>query len=363
MLRRSIVTSRLYTTKTIPGKTFGEFKNENNYSLNDSNNSNLKDTNATVLSKIKENNMYKNFFQDFEKLKKDAVDYSTKITSFEEQKSFKQVFDYLSKESNKIGMVKSLESFVNIQSPIQKNNQNNSNLVKKSFFSIESTPINLQKQYKLKSDSNKKLMNALLPTLDFINSNFKTSDQLFNFVHNNIFDVFLNNLNKNSLKNKRPIKKFSPKIKYSIDEIKTQSLNSPENPIIDIQTLPILLKFCLNSLTYDFNSISDSLLLIDYIKHHQSIELYGYGLNIDCYNSILIQIWTKTENLSLISSLIEELKINAIKPDLYTFKILSKIYLHCMRVKNSIKSEPYIIWNDSSNIYKIRDYLNDFRFL
>ena len=347
------------------GKTFGEFQAESLSGDND----------GSLITKIKENNVYKNFFQSFEKMKKDSEN-KARITSFEEQKSFKQVFDYLSKESNKIGVVKSLETFVNFQSPLQQQHQHQQqqqqgaedpNLSNKlSFFSTASGPINLETQYKNKADTKKKFIEALSPTLKYINTDIQKSSQMFDFVKNNIIQAFLQNLDAKSNKKRNGSTKPSRngnKMRYSIEEIKQQSTNTPHHPVVDIQTLPILLKFCLNSLTFDFNSISTSLLLIDYIKNHESIELYGFGLNIDCYNAILIQVWSKTENLNMIGGLIDELKINAIQPDLYTFKILAKIYLHCMRVKDGLGSEPYIIWNESSNVHKIRDYLQDFRLL
>ncbi|KAG0682101.1 hypothetical protein C6P40_002894 [Pichia californica] len=353
---------RTYSTTKL-GKTFGEFQKE---TLNSKNSTNL--NNESLITKIKENNVYKNFFENFEKLKKDS-EKKNRITSFEEQKSFKQVFDYLSKESNKIGIVKSLETFVNFQSPLQqqqqqnnKNSSNDENKNKFSFFKSTSNPINLEIQYKNKTELNKNLLEALLPTLNFINKNINSTNQMQDFVKENIINSFLKNLNNKSNNNKN-FKNQKINLKYSINDIKLTSLKNPEFPIVDIQTLPLLIKFCLNSLTFDFNSISNSLSLIEFIKNHESIELYGFGLNIDCYNAILIQIWSKTENLNIIGNLVDELKINAIQPDLYTFKILSKIYLQCMRVKDTVKSEPYIIWNSSSNIHKIRDYLQDFRFL
>lgn len=380
MLSRSVKSKAYYSTIKL-GKTFGEFQNET-ANLNLPNNSN----DESLITKIKENNVYKNYFQNFEKLKKNSEN-QNRITSFEEQKSFKQVFDYLSKESNKIGIVKSLETFVNFQSPLQQkrndllsnskfppstnaSSSSSSSLPKNglSFFAKPSGPINLEIQYKTKSDSNKILLEALSPTLVYINKEINSTKEMYDFVKKNIISTFLKNLKSNSKKgpnNNNNNLKFvnQNKLKFPIDEIKSNSLLYPSSPIVDIQTLPLLLKFCLNSLAFDFNSISTSLLLIDYIKKHQSIELYGYGLNIDCYNNILIQIWSKTENLNLIGNLIDELKINAIQPDLFTFKILSKIYLHCMRVKDTVKSEPYIIWNESQNVHKIRDYLQDFRFL
>lgn len=364
MLRK--IVARSYSTTKL-GKTFGEFQTE---ALNSS------DKNESLITKIKENNVYKNFFQNFEKLKKDSEN-KARITSFEEQKSFKQVFDYLSKESNKIGVVKSLETFVNFQSPLQQQqgaaaaatsttDPNVSN--KLSFFSTASGPINLETQYRNKSEVNRTFQEALSPTLSYINKEIQTSSQMYDFVKSNVIQAFLQNLNTKA--EKRKAKRSSQlatrttnNMKYPIEEIKEQSLKTPSHPIVDIQTLPILLKFCLNSLTFDFNSISTSLLLVDYIKSHESIELYGFGLNIDCYNAVLIQVWSKTENLNMIGNLIDELKINAIQPDLYTFKILARIYLHCMRVKDGVKSEPYIIWNESSNVHKIRDYLQDFRLL
>lgn len=364
MLRSFRYTSRFarcYSDYKTLGKTFGEFQRD---SL--SNTANNED--PSEIAKIKENNMYKNFFQDFEKLRKDSQNNSSRITSFEEQKSFKQVFDYLSKESNKIGVIKSLETFVNYQSPVQRVNdlirEQQQADGKTSYFSTATGPINLEKQYKTKSLLNKKYVDVLLPTLQYINKNIHTDDQMYKFIQSSIISPFIgNDTNK-----PKPIKtKTSKTLKkrkiYSIDEVNEQSLSNPESPIVDVKTLPVLLKYCLNSLTFDFNSISTSLLVVDFIKNHQSIELYGFGLNIDVYNSLLIQIWSKTENLNLISTIIDELKINAIQPDLFTFKILSKIYLHCMRVKDTIVSEPYILWGKSSNVHKIKDYLQDFRFL
>lgn len=358
MLRRSA--ARCYSTKL--GKTFGEFQTESAGA----------DKDGSLITKIKENNVYKNFFQSFEKMKKDSEN-KARITSFEEQKSFKQVFDYLSKESNKIGVVKSLETFVNFQSPLQQQQQQQQSAEdpnvssKLSFFSTASGPINLETQYKNKAEARKKFIEALSPTLKYINTDIQKSSQMFDYVKINIIEAFLQNLNAKSGKAKTGsstgLGRKGNKMRCSIEEIKQQSTSTPQHPVVDIQTLPILLKFCLNSLTFDFNSISTSLLLIDYIKNHESIELYGFGLNIDCYNAILIQVWSKTENLNMVGSLIDELKINAIQPDLYTFKILAKIYLHCMRVNDGLGSEPYIIWNDSSNVHKIRDYLQDFRLL
>lgn len=312
----------------------------------------------STITKIKENNMYKSFFQDFEKLKKVSANSTPKITSFEEQKSFKQVFDYLSKESSKGSVIKSLETFVNFQSPVQAAEASvetsSKTPTRSSFFSNYSGPINLQKQYEEKSILNKSFMEALSPSLSYINKEITTNDQMLNFVKANIIESFLKNLDRSN----KPTKKF-----HSVEDIRKQSLTSPSHPLVDIKTLPILLRFCFNSLTFDFNSFSTTLLLVDYIKKHPSVELYGFGLNIDCYNALLIQIWSKTENLSLISNLIDELKINAIQPDLFTFKVLSKIYLHCMRIQDGVNSEPYILWNKGSNVHKIKDYLQDFRLL
>lgn len=348
--------SRLFvrnqTTIAKLGKTFGEAEKET-------------DSESGEITKIKENNMYKSFFQDFEKLKKD-LDTTSRITSFEEQKSFKQVFDYLSRESNKIGVVKSLETFVNFQSPVKQSLQADARLTndKKqtqvpSFFNATSGPINLQKQYSAKLESNRKLLEALAPTLHYINKELQNNQQMYKFVNDSVIATFVENYNAKS----KSTKKKNSKPSTSYEAILHQSEKTPQFPLIDEKTLPVLLKFCINSLAFDFDSISTSLLIVENIKEHESIELYRYGMNIDVYNNLLIQVWSRTNNLKMVSDIIDELKINAIQPDLYTFKILGKIYLYCMRVKDSVHSEPYIIWNNSAQVYKIKDYLQDFRLL
>ncbi|AWU74899.1 uncharacterized protein C5L36_0B01630 [Pichia kudriavzevii] len=354
---RSCRLNRKYSSFTKLGKTFGEIEKDVASNKTES-----------VIDKIKENTLYKSFFQDYEKLKKDSDSGVSRITSFEEQKSFKQVFDYLSKETNKIGVVKSLETFVNFQSPVQQKSGGlrKENKGQASFFQSTSGPINLEKQYEARMKQNKEIIKALTPTLSYINSNINTTIDMSNFVKTKIISVFVDDSGSSKRLSKSLTKKTSQstkKQKYDIKQITEQSLTSPSNPLVDVQTLPILLKFCLNSLTFDFDSISTSLVLIDYIKKHPSIELYGHGLNIDCYNAILIQVWSKTENLTMITCLLDELKVNAVQPDLYTFKIIAKIYLHFMRVKDGLASEPYILWNNSQDIHKLRDYLRDFRLL
>lgn len=349
-LSRGIGFVRNQTTIAKLGKTFGDAETEAN-------------ENTGEITKLKENNMYKSFFQDFEKLKKD-LDTTSRISSFEEQKSFKQVFDYLSRESNKIGVVKSLETFVNFQSPVKQSlkvdafqTQEKKQTQVPSFFNAASGPINLEVQYTEKQNLNKKLLEALAPTIHYLNKDIKTNKQMYEFINESLIKAFLD---KYSITGK--YKKSSKRV-ASFDLISKQSKTSPECPLIDERTLPSLLKFCINSLTFDFDAISTSLLVVKRIKEHESVELYKFGMNIDVYNSLFIQIWSKTGNLKLVSELIDELKINAIPPDLYTFKILAKIYLHCMRVKEGIKAEPYILWNNAAQVYKIRDYLKDFRLL
>lgn len=361
--------TRWYSSSPVKlGKTFGEFDEESksvSAMTSSEKGKGESSTNPSVISQIKENSMYKSFFEDFEKLKKESEASLARITSFEEQKSFKQVFDYLSKETNKVGVVKSLESFVNFQSPIQAKASTadlHSTAKKQSFFSSALGPINLEKQYASRTESNKKLIEALAPTFSYINKEIQTSTQLYNFLKNNVIQGFLLTLppTKGSQKLKKSKK---ARVTDTIENIQAQSLKDPEHPIVNIQTLPVLLKFCLHSLTFDFNSYQTSMLIVDFIKKHESIELYGFGMNIDVYNDLLIQTWSKTGNLSLISQTIDELKINAIQPDLLTFKILAKIYLHCMRVKDSVNAEPYIIWNDAPHVHQIRDYLREFRLL
>ncbi|KAF6005948.1 hypothetical protein HII12_005171 [Brettanomyces bruxellensis] len=280
----------------------------------------------------------------FDKIYKEfseSVSNTAPMSSFEEQKSFHKIFNYLKNEHGSIGItdtVKRITGFYDLNQNLELNGdgRDNSSVVTKQAL--------ISKKFNSNSENTHAYKMALKPTLEKINQ-FQNSGQMLGFIRRNLLQSFLENdeFTKN----------------HTIAVIKEISLKKPEHPMVDRVTLPILLEYCLNSLTNDFNSLGETLVLVNYIKKHQSIELYEFGMNIDVYNSLLRQIWVKTENLQMISRIVDELCVNAIKPDLVTYITLAEIYLKCMNVKDSLNAEPYLLWGNSEDIHKISHFLEN----
>ncbi|VEU22944.1 DEKNAAC104089 [Brettanomyces naardenensis] len=279
---------------------------------------------------------YQDFYKDFS----DSVSGKGQMTSFEEQKSFHKIFNYLKNEHGSIGItdtVKKITGFSDLTVNQLLGNEESRLASEKSSA--------IKKRFDDKLKHNREIMESLLPTLEYINNEINDSEQLSEFVRSEVLERFLQADKSELLK------------KHSLSEISKKSMEDASKPLVDKETLPILLRFCLNSMTNDFNSFDETMLIINYIKRHQSIELYEFGLNIDVYNSLLEQIWSKTENLQLISAVVDELKVNAIQPDMMTYKILAQVYLTCMRIKDEVKAEPYLLWGESGDIYKVKDFI------
>ncbi len=278
----------------------------------------------------------------FDKIYKEfseSVSNTGAMSSFEEQKSFHKIFNYLKNEHGSIGItdtVKRITGFHDLNQTLQLHEDKKENM----DMSIKHTVIT--KKFYDRARIIFSYKKALAPTLENINQ-FKNSKVMSDFVQTNILQSFLDN------------KEFMKS--HTTTVIGRISSKHSEHPIVDRNTLPILLEYCLSSLTNNFNSLDETLILINYIKKHQSIELYEFGMNIDVYNSLLRQIWTKTENLQMISNIVDELRVNAITPDAATYIILAEIYLRCMNVKDSLNAEPYILWGNSDDIHKLSHFL------
>ncbi|KAG7883844.1 hypothetical protein KL938_002429 [Ogataea parapolymorpha] len=300
-------------------------------------------TKAGVASSITNDQSYKNFFEDFSK----SVMSQNQLSSIGEQKTFGKVFDYLMKKTKPAGVAETLKDLVNIneqqaKSPFQDLAQGTQSI---KAHSLET--------YKKRLEQNKALFKALEPALNYINHNIDTSEGMMKYIKNDLVERF--------------VREYSTKNRNSLDHDQlvhlttTLTFKNPSQPPINQRTLPLLLEYCLNSLTYDFDSFDDTLLILDYIRQHKSIFVYEFGLNIDVYNSVLLQVWRKAENLQLISKLVDEISANAIQPDLLTYKILAEIYLQCMKVDDESKARYYLLWGNGSDIYKIRTFLDNMK--
>lgn len=316
----------LLAAKTLGGETFEEVEKK----MDDKQH---KESPGELLGRVTNNkDSYNKFYKDFSA----SVASQGQMTSFEEQKSFHKIFNYLKNEYGQIGITDTVKKIAGFNEEVESTS---------SLTSEKSSVI--RKKFEDKLERNRELMESLLPTLQYINKKITNSEQLCEFVKKSVLQRFLDD--KDFLK------------KHSNDEINEASIKDPANPLVDKETLPVLLKFCLNSLTNDFESLDDALNLVNYIKKHQSIELYEFGMNIYVYNFLLKELWSKTENLQLISRIVDELRINAIPPDLVTYKILAEIYLKCMDVKDVIKAEPYLLWGNSSDIHKVKHFIEDIK--
>ncbi|GMM28246.1 hypothetical protein DAMA08_009620 [Martiniozyma asiatica (nom. inval.)] len=334
-LRRFSTTITKFNKNILNEKTIGEIEDE------------LNTMKGTYMDKLTKSQTYKSFFDDFKNA--ENITQPKKSPSVQEQKTFSKVFDFL------FGNVDDKNAINEASSKIGINPAKFKSGYKFDFFGVKTGPINQEKKYQEKLTLNKSLIEALSPTLNYINKNIKTSTEMDQFVSNIIIKSFLQNheYTKGGFK-------FTDKskVKSIVESIEKKSLESPDNPLVNKFSLPILLKFCFTSLSNDFNSFLTIEKLVNKIKEHPSIELFGYGMNIDVYNALILHTWKKTENLVLIVKLIDELKVNAVEPDLYTYKILAEIYLQCMRIQNSTRAQPYLLWCDRNKIYQIKNYLD-----
>ncbi|QPG74391.1 hypothetical protein FOA43_001718 [Brettanomyces nanus] len=321
------------------GETFGEAESKMKSKERDSEET---ENPSQFLAKVTENKTaYNNFYKDFSA----SVADQGHMTSFEEQKSFHKIFNYLKNEHGKIGItdtIKKISGFTDSTTI-----QTNQLLGDETFRLASQKSSAIKTRFEEKLKHNRDIMFGLQPTIDYINTKINDGEQLAQFVRHNVLQGFLDNVEALT--------------KHDRDRINKASIVDPSKPLVDKSTLPLLLRFCLTSMTNDFNSLDETLLIINYIKRHQSIELYEFGLNIDVYNALIDQIWTNTENLQLVSRMVDELKVNAIPPDLVTYKLLANIYLKCMNVQDELNAEPYLLWGDSSDIHKVKHFVQDIK--
>ncbi|KAG7769090.1 hypothetical protein KL946_000373 [Ogataea haglerorum] len=300
-------------------------------------------TKSGVASSITNDQSYKNFFEDFSK----SVMSQNQLSSISEQKTFGKVFDYLMKKTKPAGVAETLKDLVNI----------NEQQAKSPFQDLapgtQSIKAHSLETYKKRLEQKKALFKALEPALNYIGHKIDTSEAMMAYIKNDLVERF--------------VREYSTKNRNSLDHDQlvqntaTLIFKNPSQPPVNQQTLPLLLEYCINSLTYDFDSFDDTLLLLDYIRQHKSIIVYEFGLNIDVYNSVLLQVWRKAENLQLISKLVDEISANAIQPDLLTYKILAQIYLQCMNVDDESKARYHLLWGNGSDIYKVRTFLDNMK--
>lgn len=255
------------------------------------------------------------------------------MATLEEQKSFNRIFDYLKKDRGEIGITDTMKKIASLNGMEEQQGPTST----------------MAEEYTKRAKRERKLRISLLPTLNYINKQIVDTEQMAQFVRSNVLGTFLEwperALNAERLNS------------HTTNQIAKASETNPAQPLMDKETLPLLVKFCLGSLIRDFDAMDEALLLVDEIRTAENLELYEFAMNVDVYNMLLEEVWQRTENLHSITSLLDEMKFGAVSPDLLTYQILSRIYLKCMSANSSQLAQPYILWGDSADIHKIRHLL------
>lgn len=324
-------------------ETFGEVKKDK------------QDKKKSILDEITTDKGYASFFDGYSMnslgtANKDAF-------SIQEKDSFYKVFEHLEK-IDFLGK-RNKESNIKTKDGISFTNNNKDNISSLSsfgmddLFAVNKTRLLLDgdiiESYKKDLTKTNKISKSLKPTLQHINTVIQDSESLSNFIQTEIIDKFLLNDPKDTFKNQN--------WEDQLEEIEKLTKKTPGSPPVNRVTLPVLLKFSLESLTYGFDSVTDTMDIVNSIKNNSNISLYVFGCNTDLYNSLLLQYWRKTKNLSLVYKLINEMQINGIVPNLLTYKITATIFLKVMSVKDGIQAYPYLLWSDSSDLYQLKDYI------
>lgn len=129
-------------------------------------------------------------------------------------------------------------------------------------------------------------------------------------------------------------------------------LKHPETgQIMNEQTFPLILLNGLNILCDKFNSKQEALNIIELLKK-KSVKVYFYGLTIDILNLNLKLNWKLFKDLNKINLIIDEIKINGIKSNISTLKLLRLI---------SNESKQFTNYNkqDEMELFKIEQYVSD----
>ncbi|ODV84343.1 hypothetical protein CANARDRAFT_180323, partial [[Candida] arabinofermentans NRRL YB-2248] len=285
---------------------------------------------------ITKDNSYMSFFQSYS----ESATANKKMKSVEETKSFNKMFQYLLQSKGTGGVTPALQDLALLGVNVDLTDKDFTSKRRNEKFSLTGASTeNALEAFKENSQNNQSVMEQLMPTLQYIETNINNTQEMFDFIQVKLIDRFSE---MHSQSNEKPI------LSQTLEKTEQASLSDPSSPYMDIYTLPVLLQYCFNSLTYDFDSLEETLLFVDNIKKHNSVFVYEFGFNINVYNSLITQAWDKTKNLGLIGRLVDELKINAIQPNLLTFKVLSEIYLKCMSVNDGLAAEPYLLWGDNT---------------
>lgn len=270
---------------------------------------------APFVDSATQSQSYKSFFADFDRESGASPGSGTpRITSFEEQKSFTQMLQFLNQATG-----------ANVMDHTIKPREF-------SLLSRTSYPVNLETRYSKRQDELRAIHQTLKPTWVWINENVGDSKHMYEFIMSNIIDKY----------------QKSPAASLQHEEVSQLVKDDASNPPVNQFTLPVLLHFTVSSLINDFDSLELAHAIPQIIKSHANIDLYTKGMTIELYNLLLESSWRFRGDLHEIASLVTEMSVNALQGDLVTWRLISIIYLRVLNLGENVTG-------DSMNLVRRKD--------
>lgn len=248
-------------------------------------------------------------------------DYSGKqVSSDNERKTFSNVFAKNLNQPSKSWDGKKAKSDIDEILRSTRNTQT------KNFFQVS---------HNLKQEFFDKMEISLKPTFRYIDDELNSTEKLLKYFYGMIEswnmelknnkdkenNIYLNHLFKNSLID------FTLDHEKYINSIYKESIQSPESPILNAFTMPLIFNKIIHNLSFNFYDGQLSLSLFNSLKN--DLELYTIMVNQKTFNEVLKIIWifNGKSNLYGIEMTFVEMLNNGFKGNQITLKILEKIIL------------------------------------
>lgn len=185
----------------------------------------------------------------------------------------------------------------------------------------------------LNADEISKLKQSLSPTLSYISS-IESKSGLLKALNLMLSDakVLIEEANEHDSTKDRLLTTVieSPEM---LAQIESQSTNTPETPLLNALTMPIIFKHYLQTINTKFQDGQLTISIFNCLK--KDLNLYLLVFNQSTYNEILKTIWIffGKFNLYQVESLVTEMENNGFPGDILTFNILKEITIDYYNLK------------------------------
>lgn len=138
-----------------------------------------------------------------------------------------------------------------------------------------------------------------------------------------------------------------------VEEIRKHSKETPETPVVNVFTLPILINFIIKTVSFKYQDPQLSLSIFNLLK--DDLNFYTICCNQQTYNEIMRIHWifNGKSNLYGVEMILLEMVNNGFNGDLMTFNLLEKIIVdyHNMRLGIDLHGSNRVqsIWNNEDD--------------